>query len=532
MPRWTKITLALLALILLILAALPYVINPNAFRPRLESQLTAALGRQVKLGALHLNLLRGHLSADDLSIADDPDYSLAPFLTASELQIGADLPSLIFSRQLNVRSFLAVAPRIHLVHGAETGWNFSSITRRTPLAPGNRALPEGLPLLTVGLITIQDGRAVVESRAQPGQQWTYDHINLSVEHFSSSKAFPFSVSASLPGDSTISVNGTLGPIHQQDAAMTPLDAQLSVKQLNPLLAGFLDPAIGLSFVADLDAHAASDGVTLTSDGTVHLQHLQLRKGGAPVPNPVDLTYKLTHTYTGNRAEIPEATLKINNVTLQLSGAAQLLPADPVLNCKLVGRAMSIDDLQSVLTAAGVRLPNGSVLSGGNLSISLAVEGPAKSPLITGPVELNNTKLVGFDLGARISGVAALAGVKTGDTTVIEKMSFNLRAKDNEIVVNDLSATLPAIGEITGGGTVSPAGSLQFRLNAQITTAQGFGKMGVGLLSKLNRSKSENGAKGLPLNVTGTPNEPIITADMKGIYSSNKKALVNLFTQKK
>ena len=45
--RWLGIAVALLLVIVL---AIPFLINVNQFRPRLEAALTQALGREVKLG--------------------------------------------------------------------------------------------------------------------------------------------------------------------------------------------------------------------------------------------------------------------------------------------------------------------------------------------------------------------------------------------------------------------------------------------------------------------------------------------------
>ncbi len=42
---------------------------------------------------------------------------------------------------------------------------------------------------------------------------------------------------------------------------------------------------------------------------------------------------------------------------------------------------------------------------------------------------------------------------------------------------NIYANLPALGESTGSGTVSPAGALNFRMVAKVTTAQGLGKAG-------------------------------------------------------
>jgi len=93
-----------------------------------------------------------------------------------------------------------------------------------------------------------------------------------------------------------------------------------------------------------------------------------------------------------------------------------------------------------------------------------------------------------------------------------------------------------MGEITGSGTVSITSDPNFALTARVTAAQGIGKIGVGLLTKLNNSagSGESGVrlKGVPMLVTGTANQPIITADVQGVFDRSKKAFLERFGTKK
>ena len=89
--------------VLLVLAiALPLFINVNNFRPQIESNLSLALGRPVKVGNLSLSIFSGSVEANELSIADDPKFSNASFIQAKSLKVGVELMALIFSKQLNV----------------------------------------------------------------------------------------------------------------------------------------------------------------------------------------------------------------------------------------------------------------------------------------------------------------------------------------------------------------------------------------------------------------------------------------------
>jgi AsmA protein len=203
---------------------------------------------------------------------------------------------------------------------------------------------------------------------------------------------------------------------------------------------------------------------------------------------------------------------------------------PVLNLKLSGQNLPIDELQSLMTAAAVRLPNGSRLKGGMLSINLAVTGPPKSLIITGPIAIENTRLVGFDVSSKIHGIATLSGVKTGDTTEIEKLRANVRVTNGGIAANGIYAVIPAMGELNGSGTISAANQLDFNLVAKVSSASGFGRVGVGLFSALNGGSGKK--SGVPLRITGTPDDPNITADIGGVFEKTTRPITSFFGKKK
>src|SRR5882757_1326547 len=139
MKLWMKIGLAAVGLLIAAVVAVSIFVDANTFRPAVETQLTTALGRQVKVGSLSLSLFSGSLVADDLSIADDPKFSGTPFLTAKALRIGVEMKPLIFQKKLEVRSFEAETPNIHLVRAADGTWNFSSLSQGAAPAQGQKS---------------------------------------------------------------------------------------------------------------------------------------------------------------------------------------------------------------------------------------------------------------------------------------------------------------------------------------------------------------------------------------------------------
>jgi AsmA protein len=92
--------------------------------------------------------------------------------------------------------------------------------------------------------------------------------------------------------------------------------------------------------------------------------------------------------------------------------------------------------------------------------------------------------------------------------------------------------IPAMGELTGSGTVSADNQLDFNLIVKVASANGVGKLGVGLLSKLHGSGDSGKGSGVPMRVTGTPDEPYITADVGGIVTKRAKSIASIFGGKK
>jgi AsmA protein len=534
LKRRTKIFLLVALVVVAAIASIPLFVKANTFRPVIEKQLSAALGRSVKLGDLRLPPFSGRLVAEDVSVADDPNFSVSPFLTAKEIRIAVLLRPLIFDHEVKLRGFEIESPEIIVIRAENGVWNFSSIGRRGAAGAAantgaSSATAKGpaaaLPDLSVEEVAIKDARVAVASKPARGESSVYEHVNLMVHDFSFGSQFPFELSADLTAGGSVSATGHLGPINRDDAATSPGDAQISVNHLDPIAAGFLAPDAGASFVVDADVHATSDGQALTTNGTVHLENLKLRKGASAVPKPLDLKYSSTHRLKENTGVIQDVALAVGDSAIHVSGTYEPVATSaegPLLNLKIAAQTLAIDELQPLMTAAAVRLPTGSVLKGGTLSMNLDAKGQPNALVITGLIALENTRLAGFDIGSKIHGIAALSGVKTGDTTEFERLRAYVRVTNGGVAVRKVEAVIPAMGELSGSGTVSAANQLDFRLMVKVASASGIGKVGVGLLTTLrDLSGGGSGKSGVPVRVSGTSDEPYITADVGSIFGKKK-----------
>lgn len=150
------------------------------------------------------------------------------------------------------------------------------------------------------------------------------------------------------------------------------------------------------------------------------------------------------------------------------------------------------------------------MKGGTLSTDLTIVGPIDKLVITGPVRLANTKLAGFDLGQKLGALSAFAGkaVSNPDTS-IQNFSLNARMAPEGTAANAINLTVPAIGVITGNGTVSPAGALNFKMLADLKG---------GMAGELTQVAALGGGSkgGIPFSIEGTTSSPHFVPDMKAV----------------
>ena len=197
-----------------------------------------------------------------------------------------------------------------------------------------------------------------------------------------------------------------------------------------------------------------------------------------------------------------------------------------MNLQLSAPNLPVDQVEQLLPAAGVTLPSGSRLSGGTINAHFAVTGPVNAITIAGPIELDNSSLQGFDLGAKIQGINPISGTSNG--TEIQKLSAVVNNSPQGTRFTNIDAEIPEIGSATGEGTVSPSEELNFQLNAKIAALSAVG--GVvnsavgGLFGKGSQHQSNSG--GIPLTITGTASNPSIHAQVGKILKQAANGIVN------
>ena len=514
---WLRITAGVVALLVLLAFIVPFFLNADTFRPTAESELSSALGRRVTLGHLSLSLFSGSLAADNVAIADDPAFSSTPFLQAKSLHIGVDLGALIFHHALHIESFTANEPQIHLISKSSGAWNYSSLG-----SDSGSATPQssGAPNFSIGDFKISNGSVDVSSIPAQGAPFVYNHVDINVKNVSFTTPMPFTISADLPANGTVKLDGSAGPVARPNTVATPLQASIEIKNFNPVAAGVIPPSDGVSMIANLKAHLDSNGRTLTIAGNLDAAQLKLSAQGSPAPHPVHIDLHATTNLGAQTGQIDDLAIHTGAVAAHATGTYRVAGQSANLNLHLAAPDLPVDGLVELLPALGIKLPSGSSLHGGTLTAQLDITGPAAGPRIAGPVSIDNTELSGFSLGSKIQGLGSGLGSATGSGTQIQKLSANVVNTPQGTQLNQINCVVPAIGAATGNGSVAADGALNFQLLAKLSNT-GVGGAAANALSSIGGTLGgflhSAVANGVPISVSGTSSDPHISANLGAMF---------------
>jgi AsmA protein len=494
-----------LGVIVLIIILIPLLVNADRFRPTLQTQLQSSLGREVTIGELGLSLLAGGVTASNIAIGDDPAFNKGPFLKAQSLTVGVELLPLIFSRSIHVTGITISKPELTLVHSASGQWNFSSLGGAKASSPSSSASAPAAGSFSVKKFKITNGRITVEK--QGGKPSVYDDVNITASNISTSSPIPFSVEAKTQAGGKMKVEGTAGPINPADAALSPLQAQVSVDSLDLTTTGFIDPASGIQGVLTSSGSVKSDGKTAHAEGQVKVDKLRAVPAGSPATVPVSVNYGTDYDLKSETGTLTKGDVVIGGSTIRLSGTYDLHGTSPVVHMKANGSQLPVKDIEGLLPAVGVGLPSGASLEGGTININLAMDGPVDRLVTTGTAQVSNTHLKGYDLASKMKGLGSLAGLKSGSNdTLIENLSSNVRVAPEGIKADTINIVVPSIGTLTGNGTVSSSNALDFHMVAQVSGGM------VGGMTK-GMSALSGGKGGIPFKIGGTTSQPTFEPDM-------------------
>lgn len=506
---------SIVGVLVLLVLALPFVVDVDHFRPRIEAQLKTSLGRDVNIGKLNLSIIAGGVSADKVMIGDDPSFSKDPFIVAKSLNIGIEWLPLITARAIHVTSLTLQEPQVTLLRAPSGKWNFSSLGAATQSkAPGNSS-PANTPNISVQKLNITDGLITIGRAHSYGKQYSYSNVDLTAKNIAYGSTIPFTLSAKTPPNGSLKIQGDAGPLNQSDIAASPLTAHVTVKNLDLASTGFIDPASGIAGLLDYDGDVKSNGHVVHTDGATRIASLRLVKAGAPARQPVTLNYATDFDIDRQAGKLDKGDIHVGSSTAHLAGTYET-HSDTTVHMKLEGSNLPIQDIEGLLPAFGITLPAGSSLQGGTASANLSINGPVSQLVTSGPVDIANAKLKGFDLGSQLSSVAKLAGLKTGTgDTLIQTLSSQLQVAPEGIKADNLNLVIANLGSLTGAGTIGANNQLNFKMLAK------FAHSGNTIAGLANAVGLGNAQEGVPFLVQGTSSRPVFVPDFGAALARGK-----------
>jgi AsmA protein len=509
----------IVAVIVVILAILPLLINANSFKPRVQDELTKALGRPVAIGDLDASIYSGGITAKNITIAEDQAFGQQPFIQAQALKIGVEIIPLILSKKVKIQSLTLRSPEVHLLQDQAGKWNFASLggQKDTKSSHPGTETSSG-DEVSVNKLDIEGGKITIGKVGEPLR--TYSDVGLKASDLSYTNAFPFEVTAKTPGNGSLDIKGSAGPINQQDSSATPLQADITVKNLDLATTGFTDPKSGIAGSADFTGKVKSDGTEIDSGGDITIKNGKFAPAAQPSGVPITVKYAANYKIAQQMADITSGTINVGKDAAQLTGTINMKPAKPVLNAKLNGNGLAVQELEAALPAFGVVLPPSAKLQNGTANAHFAITGPADNPVTVGDAALNNATLQNFDLGSKLKGIGSLAGISSSKDTVIQQLSSNLHNSQQGTQVTNLVLIVPSIGTITGQGTIGANGELDLHLVLKLTS--GIAGAAGGVISQvggLGGLTKGAGANGIPVTVKGTTQNPQFLPDMGGLVKN-------------
>lgn len=476
MSRKLRLILASSGFVFLLLLLAPFLVPVNQFRPSIEEKASTALGRKVTIGNLRLSLFRSSINAEDLSIGDDPKFSPFSFLTAKSLRVGVKLLPLIFSKTLKVTNIALQDPQVALIRNSAGQWNYFSLGSSTdkPLVTKTAELAKrsvsssSAANLSIENLRLVDGKISFASTDSQNRT-TYDHVNISASDVGMATRFSVVVTADLPGGGKLKFDGSVGPVDRTNVSFTPIVAKVEVQSFDLASTKSLSPSVGLGGFLNLNETLTSQNSEVETRGTAKVSKALLIAGGSPASEPVSVDFSTNYDLRKNTGTLNPSTLKIGNASAHLDGTYQT-SEETVVNLKLEGQDMPVQDLETFLPALGIILPKGAKLKSGRLNANLNLTGPTSKIVATGDVGLFNAKLAGFDLGSKTPTFSSLTGIPAGKDLEIEKFTTNLRMSFNSLQLNQLVIVVPSFGKLAGGGAIDSRNNLDFKTEASLTAA--------------------------------------------------------------
>ena len=481
----------IVALLVVVVIGVALFVDVNQYRGLVQTQLEQQLQRKVTLGRMSLGLIPLRFQVADTVISDDPQFGgQQPFLRAGSLDVRVGLLSLI-SGNVSVSALDLQRPSVELIKDKQGTWNFSTIGAAKKDS-GQAAESGSGTAVSLDKLSIRDGQIAITDHAQGQPRTVYDHIDLTLANYRPGAPFDFDFAVHTPGEGAqeLRLNGTAGPVAEDDPAKTPMKATLTLKEVGiEGLRAFLGEAASSAAAGSLsgETQIANQSGNLSAAGKLRVD--RARFNNLDVGYPIGLDYDVSAKLPEGLFTITRGAIQLGSTPLSIAGTINTNRTPARIDLNLKSGSVSIAEIARLASAVGVAFGAGTNVAG-NISVDLRATGSAEKPALNGTIAGRDLNISGKDVPQPVQ-VKALDIILTpdeirsnefaavsGKTTVNSR--FSVRQYTSASPAIDLglrapNATLPEIQSIakaygaTGIDQINGQGSLNLDLRAQGTT---------------------------------------------------------------
>ncbi|BAW80198.1 AsmA family protein [Candidatus Nitrosoglobus terrae] len=345
MKKFLKILFSTFAVIILLVViaavVLPFIINPNDFKPQIVAQVKKITGRELTLdGDIDLSLFPWlGATIQKVSLSNPPNFGDIPFVKVDDMEVRVKLLPLL-RKEVEMDTVILSGLDLNLIRNAngETNWEdlTTAKTQEQPLEtkPSEGTEPEAPPIagLAIGGLKIEEARISWQDETQH-VNYTIDHLNLETDPLVLGEPTQIKLTSDFSSTQP-KMNGNLGfsgsvaadleanryQLQNTDIKLTATGSDLPVEQL------------ALQLGADIDAAMA--------DQQIAVNNLKLisQVKSTQFPKPVEATLA-----TAAKVDLNKGTLSLPNLYLTAFGVklkAQVEGADLLTNPNFSGRIAS------------------------------------------------------------------------------------------------------------------------------------------------------------------------------------------------
>ena len=394
-----KIVIAVVALIVIfviLMLALPYIIDVNQYRGQIQAELQNRLNRPVKLGAMSLAVFPLRVQVQDVVIGEDPRFHTnVPFANVGELDISVKLFPLL-SKTIAISSLTLKRPKIELIKDQAGVWNFASLGQAPAASATSAAAPRaakqpaqaqapaasGGSSFALDKLAITDGQVAVTDLQKHQAREVYDHIDLTLKDYAPNQPFSVDLTAHVPGRGaeTLSLSGKGGPINQAQMLNTPFDGKVKLDEVS--LAGaqkFLNTAAleGTDAMLSGSTDLTNSGGKMAAKGSLKINDAVIHN--VQVGYPITADFDVTDDLNSDVIQIKQGEVKLGSTPLSLNGTLNTHGTISVADINVSAKDASIEDAARLAAAFGVRFsPNAKIT--GKLTANVHAQGPTITSL--------------------------------------------------------------------------------------------------------------------------------------------------------